>query len=170
MQLFNNQQTPQPIQQASPTPVQLQTLPTIAATQTVQPSKTNSVSASDLIKGVQHQAETNNFVVQSGGNKTSQDNINMIQERRFLSVRYKVYSLIIIIILFVVYSPVRWAIGVSLEKRKWLEEINKKIENMVDNEQRYKNEKVLFEEIEKKKRASLPVSINRTNATQWAKR
>ena len=117
MQLFNNQQTPQPttqpIQQTSPTPqstatpVQLQTPPTMTTPQTVQPSKTNSVSASDLIKGVQHQTETNNFVVQSGGNKTSQDNINMIQERRFLSVRYKVYSLIIIIILFVIYNPVK---------------------------------------------------------------
>lgn len=134
MELFNNNTTP-------------------SQTDTTIPR--SSISAIDLMKGNTNKwPETVSTVSWVWWTPTAvQDTVSVAQEMRFLSVKYKVYSVIVIILLLIIYSPVQQAISQTLAKRKELHILDEKIQQTESNHKRYENEKKLFEDINTNKEA-----------------
>lgn len=147
MQLFNNNPTTpslEPVLQV-PTPT---TIPSPIA-ETAQ--NNNSISAQDLIKGIQWWWSTNNFVVNAWSSTKEWNAVSTAQEVRFLSVKYKVYSFIVIVIILFVASPIQTALQNTRDKRELLQATNTKINTVIDNQKRYEDEKKLFENIQQHK-------------------
>lgn len=72
---------------------------------------------------------------------------------RFLSVRYKVYSFIAVVILLLISGPVQVAVQDSLSRWDNLQNITNRINAVINNQQKYEDEKKLFEAITSNKDA-----------------
>ncbi len=72
------------------------------------------------------------------------DQISQAQEMRFLSVRYKVYSVIVIAIIVIGHSRWMSAISTTWAKRNSLDQIDSEINNTITKQETYKKEKELF--------------------------
>lgn len=111
------------------------------------PQPKSSLSALDLIQWVQ---KSDNSSLSA---KWANQDINSAQEMRFLSVRYKVYSFIAVVILLLISGPVQVAVQDSLSRWDNLQNITNRINAVINNQQKYEDEKKLFEAITSNKDA-----------------
>ena len=77
--------------------------------------------------------------------------VSQVQERRFISVKYKIYTLAIITLLIVVYGPISSAIQTSLSKREQWNKIDQTINQRIDQQSDYKTKTELLKSIEANK-------------------
>jgi hypothetical protein len=76
-------------------------------------STTNKVTINSLLSG-QIPTGTSNI-----GKKSNVDNnMSQVQEMRFVSVKYKIYTFVIVIFLIVLYAPVTNTLQASWDKRE----------------------------------------------------
>jgi hypothetical protein len=106
MPLFNNQK--QPVLEVPSTTLQPnpQKIPQVAQI------PANKVTINSLLTGIQTPSSASHEV-----KKATDSNFSQVQERRFVSVKYKIYTLAIVSLLILVYSPVSTALQSSIDKR-----------------------------------------------------
>lgn len=150
--LFSNK-TPQPLNNQSPQLDSNKTAPVQAAASQPLEAQTNTVAATPQANKVtlgsllQGGNASNVPVVSSGGNKT----LSTVQEQRFLSVKYKIYTLIIASALIILYGPLTSAVQVTMNKWKEGNDLTTKINQRIDDQKDYQVTTDFIKEIENNK-------------------
>ncbi len=110
-------------------------------------TQTNKISAETLMHGIGWQAKSSwddiTQVVSRG-----QDQTTVAQEMRFLGVRYKVYSLLVITVLVLIYTPVMDALQSTRANRQSLDQIDNQITMIIARQEKYKQEEKMLTTIE----------------------
>jgi len=134
--------------QSSPTPEIPQTAP--AQIKTLEWSQvkqtTNKVTINSLLSG-QIPTGTNNI----GKTSNVDNNLSQVQEMRFVSVKYKIYTFVIVCILILLYGPVSDTIYASLDKREQANTIDTTINARIDSQAEYTTKTNLLKKIEENK-------------------
>jgi hypothetical protein len=107
MPLFNNQIQPT-LEASSSTPLQ----PALQETPPVEQLPVNKVTINSLLSGIQTPSSASHEI-----KKITDNDFSQLQERRFVSVKYKIYTLAIVSLLILIYSPVNTALQSSIDKR-----------------------------------------------------
>lgn len=89
--------------------------------------------------------------------------IAIAQEMRFLSVKYRVYSVIVMSIILLGYNPMLSTIQNTQAKRNSLSELDTKINTTIEKEKTYKQQQMLFDEIARNKE-TLITCINKQSS------
>ena len=150
--LFSNK-TPQPLNNQAPQLDSNKTAPVQAAASQPLKAQTNTVAATPQANKVtlgsllQGGNASNVPVVSSGGNKT----LSTVQEQRFLSVKYKIYTLIIASALIILYGPLTSAVQVTMNKWKEGNDLTTKINQRIDDQKDYQVTTDFIKEIENNK-------------------
>ncbi len=111
----------------------------------VQPS--NKITINSLLSGVQTPTTATN-----GNNiNNSVTNISQVQEKRFIDVKYKIYTLVIISLCILFYGPMSDAVSTSWQKRQQGNEIDTTINQRIDSQEEYKAKTNLLKKIEENK-------------------
>jgi hypothetical protein len=108
---------------------------------------TNKVTINSLLSGVQ----TPNTATNGNNKNVVNTNISQIQERRFIDVKYKIYTLVIVSVLILLYGPVNNALSTSWAKRQQGNEIDTTINQRIDSQEEYKTKTNLLKKIEENK-------------------
>lgn len=108
------------------------------------PTSPKSVSADNLIKGV----FSNTSSTGPTATKTIDNQIGISQQLRFLDVKYKVYFLIVVSIIILVYNPIKNALSATRSQYQSLDAIDQTIEDTIDKQKQYEQLKTLFEMID----------------------
>ena len=110
-------------------------------------TQTNKISAETLMHGIGWQVKSSwddiTQVVSRG-----QDQTTVAQEMRFLGVRYKVYSLLVITVLVLIYTPVMDALQSTRANRQSLDQIDNQITMIIARQEKYKQEEKMLTTIE----------------------
>lgn len=111
------------------------------------PINNNKISAESLIHGVGWPKTA------ASGDMTQavshgQDQTSIAQEVRFLSVRYKVYSLLAVTVLVLIYGPVMDAVQNTWAKRESLDQIDTQITAIIARQEKYKQEEKMLTTID----------------------
>jgi hypothetical protein len=107
---------------------------------------TNKVTINSLLSG-KIPTGTNNI-----GKKSNIDNnISQVQEMRFVSVKYKIYTFAIVCLLILLYGPVSNSIYASMDKRKQGDTIDATINARIDSQTEYTTKTNLLKKIEENK-------------------
>lgn len=61
-----------------------------------------------------------------------------MQDQRFFTVKYKIYTLVIAALLIIVYSPIRDAINYTLEQWQKVDELSDTINQRITDQEEYK--------------------------------
>ena len=138
MPLFNNQT--QPTLEVPSTPLQPKPQEVVQVEQT-----TNKVTINSLLNGVQSPSTA------SSKTKNTDDNFSQVQERRFVSVKYKIYTLAIVSLLILIYSPVSKSLQNSWNKREQGNVIDTTINTRIDSQAEYTTKTNLLKKIEENK-------------------
>jgi len=138
MPLFNNQT--QPTLEVPSTPLQPKPQEVVQVEQT-----TNKVTINSLLNGVQSPSTA------SSKTKNTDDNFSQVQERRFVSVKYKIYTLSIVSLLILIYSPVSKSLQNSWNKREQGNVIDTTINTRIDSQAEYTTKTNLLKKIEENK-------------------
>lgn len=139
MPLFNNNQsTPET---TSSTPVELK-VPTLS--QESWATNNNKVTINSLLTWIHGDSDM-------PSRRNIEPSVSQVQERRFISVKYKIYTLAIITLLIVVYGPISSAIQTSLSKREQWNKIDQTINQRIDQQSDYKTKTELLKSIEANK-------------------
>lgn len=107
----------------------------------------SKISAESLIHGVGGAKMQNTWDITQAVSH-GQDQTTVAQEMRFLSVRYKIYSLIIVTLLVLVYGPVMDAVQNTRAKRQSLDQTDAQITAIMARQERYKQEEKMLTTIE----------------------
>ena len=143
MPLFNNNQPM--TSEKTPSPVELKT-PQATATQ--NKSVTNKVTINSLLTGVH---TTPNTIAEVSSKKNTDTTSSQVQEMRFVSVKYKIYTLAIVTFLIIIYGPVSDAVHNSFAKRDQWSAIDTTINERIDKQAEYKDKTELLQSIETNK-------------------
>lgn len=141
MPLFNNQNQSSPIAELTPAPVEIKA--------PVQPQilQTNSkVTINSLLSG---QIPTGANTI--GQKNNENNNLSQVQEMRFVSVKYKIYTFVIVCILILLYGPVSDTLHASRNKREQGNTIDTTINKRIDSQQEYTTKTNLLKKIEQNK-------------------
>jgi len=107
---------------------------------------TNKVTINSLLSG-QIPTGTNNI-----GKKSNVDhNLSQVQEMRFVSVKYKIYTFAIVCLLILLYGPVTDTINASWDKREEGNAIDTTINTRIDSQAEYTTKTNLLKKIEENK-------------------
>lgn len=143
MPLFNNNQPTTSEQR--PSPVELKTP---QATTIQDKSVTNKVTINSLLTGIQ---TTSNTIAETSSAKNNDTTSSQVQEMRFVSVKYKIYTLAIVTFLIIIYGPVSDAVHNSFAKRDQWSAIDTTINERIDKQSEYKDKTELLQAIETNK-------------------
>lgn len=111
------------------------------------PINNNKISAESLIHGVGWTKTQNTWDITKAVSH-GQDQTTVAQEMRFLSVRYKIYSLLVVTVLVLIYSPVMDAVQNTRAKRQSLDQTDAQITAIMARQERYKQEEKMLTTIE----------------------
>lgn len=136
MPLFN---TNQPTLQSTPEQQSLTPEPTW-----VEQSNKGKVTINSLLSGVQTSSSSRTTLPTSG-------NLSEVQEKRFVTVKYKLYTLAIVCALILFYWPVSDALSVSWSKRQDGNKIDDTITTRIDSQEEYKSKIDLLKQIDQQK-------------------
>lgn len=125
-----------------------------------QPS-TNKVTINSLLSGVQVPTTAN-----SSKTKSTDDSFSQVQERRFISVKYKIYTLAIVSLLILIYGPVSTALQSSLDKRDEWNQIDTTINTRIDSQEEYTTKTKLLKSIEDNKVTIITCINEQENCSQ----
>lgn len=120
---------------------------------------TNKVTINSLLTGVQDTPQNSSADRASRGN--NETTRSQVQEMRFVSVKYKIYTLAVVTLLIIIYGPVSDAVKNSFAKRDQGNAIDSTINERIDKQADYKDKTELLQSIETHK-ASIVSCVNET--------
>ncbi len=94
---------------------------------------------------------TPNNIAEVSSKKNTDTTSSQVQEMRFVSVKYKIYTLAIVTFLIIIYGPVSDAVHNSFAKRDQWSAIDVTINERIDKQAEYKDKTELLQSIETNK-------------------
>ncbi len=122
---------------------------------------TNKVTINSLLSG-QIPTGTNNI----GKKDNIDNNLSQIQEMRFVSVKYKIYTFAIVCLLILLYGPVSDTLHASWNKREEGNTIDTTINTRIDSQEEYTTKTNLLKKIEENKELIITCINKQDQCTQ----